>query len=141
MMERIEIKGIEGRRYIELAEARSYKISVNHSTTILNVTGEGERANVDFSFSTSFLPVGMIRIEGRMVYSGKADELVKSWNSSRKIEDKEVAKELMNAPMAYCMPTVFMLAKELNLPPPLPIPKMDFRSKKEGEDDEKQAYF
>ncbi|MDY6985979.1 MAG: hypothetical protein SVE93_06225 [Candidatus Thermoplasmatota archaeon] len=137
MIERMEIRGIEGRRYVELAEAKSYKISVNHSTTILNVTKDGEKASVDFSFSTNFLPIGMVRVEGRMLYSGNVDALVRSWGSSKKIEDKDIAKELMNAPMAYCMPTIFMLSKELNLPPPLPIPRMKF----EGKDEDKQAYL
>lgn len=144
MIERMEIKGIESRRYAELAEARSYKISVNHSTTILNVTREGERASVDFALSTDFLPVGMVRIEGRMLYSGKVDELIASWSSNRKIENREIAKELMNAPMAYCMPLIFMLSKELSLPPPLPIPRLKFEGKGNGAEskgDDKQAYL
>jgi len=138
MIERFEIKGIEGRRYVELADAKNYKISVSHSTNILGIAKEGDKANIEFSFTTNYLPIGMIRAEGKMLYSGRTEELMTSWNNNRKIDDKEIANEIMNAPMAFCITTMFMIAKELNLPPPLPMPKLKFEEKKE---DKKQAYL
>jgi hypothetical protein len=40
------------------------------------------------------------------------------------------------------MPLVFALAKELNLPPPLPLPRLKFgEEKKIDKESEKQAYL
>jgi hypothetical protein len=49
MIERIEIKGVEARRYIELLEIKNYKISINHNTSIKSVRKKETKAEIDFS--------------------------------------------------------------------------------------------
>lgn len=142
MIERIEIKGVEARRYIELLEIKNYKISINHNTSIKSVRKKETKAEIDFSFITNYLPIGMIKIEGCMHYKGRVDELFEEWSREHRIVNKEVATEVLNVPLAFCMPLVFALAKELNLPPPLPLPRLKFgEEKKIDKESEKQAYL
>ena len=142
MIERIEIKNIEARRYIELQEIKGYKVSINHNTSIKSVRKKESKAELDFAFITNYVPIGMVKIEGCMHYKGKVDELFEEWNREHKIVNKEIAAEVLNIPLTFCMPLVFALAKELNLPPPLPLPRLKFGEKKKiDKESEKQAYL
>ena len=133
MIERVEIRGIEGRRFVDVSNLRSQRVNVSYSTNINNVTKKNDLAEVEFSLSTNYLSVGMIRIEGKIYYSGKVDEIVDSWNEKHAIADKEAAAEIMNVPMASCITIIFTLSRDLNLPPPLPPPRINPAEKKKKE--------
>jgi len=75
--------------------------------------------------------MGVIKIEGTILFEGKASEIVEDWNKTGNMPD-EVAQEVHTAIMRTCMPEAVLLSRTLKLPPPIPIPPIPGKQKKKG---------
>lgn len=64
-----------------------------------------------------------MRMEGRLIYMCKADQVVKVWNETHNMPD-EMASEVHSFVLGACIPDAVLLAKDLNIPPPIPLPKV-----------------
>ena len=72
--------------------------------------------------------VASIRIEGRMLYQGDAEKLAATWREKRNMPN-EVASEIHTAVMGACIPEAVLVARDLHLPPPVPLPQVRFEQK------------
>ena len=120
----IQLKSIEARRYVDLS-TRPKKVRIDHNSNISRMELEKEQtAKIEFQYTASYATVGMIKIEGMMMYRGEnANELVNKWNDTRKMPDK-IASALHTAIMHSCVPQAVGIAKDLRLPPPIPLPQV-----------------
>jgi hypothetical protein len=95
--------------------------------TLITELSERE-ASVDFRFTANYRAVeevvGLIRIEGRIVYEGQARNLVRQWTSTNQMPN-EVANEIHTVIMNNCIPEAVMIARDLRLPPPIPMPTVN----------------
>jgi hypothetical protein len=120
----IQLKSIEARRYINRNE-RPKQVRIDHNSTVTQFTVNTEnQATIDFQYTASYGPVGMIKLEGSLLYDGDdAKKVSKEWNETRKMPN-QVAGHIHTAVMHACVPEAVSIAKDLGLPPPIPLPQV-----------------
>jgi len=101
------------------------QIRIDHNSTITQIYEvKGDQATVDFQYTASFGPIGMVKLEGSLIYE---DENVKTvaneWKNTRKMPD-QTASNIHTAVMHACVPEAVGIAKDLGLPPPIPLPQV-----------------
>jgi hypothetical protein len=101
---------------------------VDHNSTVTLIAEVGERqAAVDFRFTANYRAaeavIGLIQLEGTLVWEGDAKDLVKGWSSAGQMPP-DIANEIHTVIMSNCIPEAVILARELRLPPPIPIPQV-----------------
>ena len=122
----MEIRAIEARRYIkDISRPMNIRIDHNSSVTLFSVV-EKNVANVEFEYTASFGPVGIIKFEGGFIYEGEdAEEIAKRWQNKKNMPN-EVASQIHTAILHFCVPEAVFIARELKLPPPIPLPQVKF---------------
>ncbi len=125
----IQLKSIEARRYINRNE-RPKQIRIDHNSTITQIYDIKEnQATIDFQYTASFGPVGMIKLEGSLMYEANdARKIANSWKNTRKMPD-QTASQIHTAVMHACVPEAVSIAKDLGLPPPIPLPQVRLGTK------------
>ncbi len=120
----MEIKSIEARRFIkDFSRPMNIRIDHNSSITLFSIIGKGE-AQVEFEYTTSYGPLGIIKFEGTFIYEDKnAEEIAKRWQSKKNMPN-EIASQIHTAIMHFCVPEAVIIARELKLPPPIPLPQI-----------------
>lgn len=124
---RLELTGIEAKRYSRTNE-RLGQIRIDHNSTVTLVRelSAGE-ASVEFRYTAAYGPVGVIRIEGNMVYTCDAKALEEQWRGTSQMPP-ETATEIHSTVMRACVPQAVGIAKDLQLPPPIPLPAVQFQA-------------
>ena len=120
----MQLKSIEARRYIDRNE-KPRQIRIDHNSTVTQVYHiQGEQATIEFQYTASYGPIGMIKIEGSLIYENEdAKKIANEWNESRKMSN-QLASHIHTAVMHTCVPEAVGLAKDLGLPPPIPLPQV-----------------
>lgn len=120
----IQLKSIEARRYVDLS-TRPKKVRIDHNSNINRMELEKKQtAKIEFQYTASYAAVGMIKIEGILGYKGEnASDLVNNWNDTHKMPD-QIASAIHTAIMHSCVPQAVGIAKDLHLPPPIPLPQV-----------------
>lgn len=127
----------------ERKEAAKGKIDINNNVTIKDVNedsfslGKDKQQNVlrfIFEFTSKYEPnVGSILFEGDLLYmeeSKKAKEILSSWKKEKKIP-KEIMAGLLNTILTKCNIQALILSQEVNLPAPIPLPKVQIGQQEE----------
>ncbi len=137
-----------------IAERRAQKIdkiSINNNIRVLNVqesgvvTKQSDKAiDIQFEFSAKFEPnVGQILITGTAIYvlpKKKTIQVLKEWKKNKKLPDDIVA-EVLTALLARANVEAILLAKEVNLPPTIPMPKVEPPRKKSKDKNKDNSYI
>jgi hypothetical protein len=120
----VQLKGIEARRYSDLT-SRPQKVRIDHNSNISRMElVQDNQARIDFQYTASYGAVGMIKIEGSLMYQDdNSKKLVDEWNETHKMPN-EVASGVHTAVMHACVPQAVGIAKDLHLPPPIPLPQV-----------------
>src|SRR5437660_10338034 len=123
-----ELSAVDGRRFVKASE-RWVNLRVDHNSTVTLISELGDRqASVDFPLTANYhaseAVVGLIQIEGNIVWEGDAKALVKGWSAGGQMPP-DVAQEIHTVIMTNCIPEAVLLARELRLPPPIPIPQVN----------------
>jgi hypothetical protein len=127
----IEFISIEGRRFTRRKEVLG-QVKIDTNSTVTAVTELGAReADVDFRIAISYGSLGMLKIEGRLIFEGDAPTLVREWHEKHSMPT-EMANEIHNAILHSCIPETVLLAKDLGLPLPIPLPKVNIQEQKKG---------
>jgi hypothetical protein len=87
--------------------------------------------SVDFNFVTEYEPkIGSITLAGEIFYiTDRNAQIMKSWKSKKELpEDMRI--EILNHLFRTCLVRISNLADDLQLPPPISIPRV--RPKAEG---------
>ena len=119
----------------ERKEAAKGKIDINNNVTIKNVEEADislgkDKQNVAkflFEFTSKYEPnVGIILFEGELLYMEdpkKIKELLAGWKKDKKVP-KELMAGLLNTILTKCNIQALILSQQVNLPPPIPLPKV-----------------
>ncbi len=120
----VRLKAIEARRYIDPDE-KPQQIRIDHNSNISQVQQKKDnQAIIDYQYTASYGPVGMIKIEGQLIYEHHdAKKVSREWTNTRKLPD-ELASKIHTAIMHGCVPEAVGIAKDLGLPPPIPLPQV-----------------
>jgi hypothetical protein len=118
-----ELVSIDGKRFSKLGE-RIPHLRVDNNTAVTNVAAVSDKdAQMDFRFTISYVGVGMIKIEGRLLWEGDAKNIATQWSQTNALPN-EVFNPVLQAIFANCMPSAVVCARDLGLPPPLPPPQI-----------------
>lgn len=122
----LNFRTLEARRYQDPQPKQ--QVRVDHNSTLSLVQPDGDdRARIDFTFTTSYGPLGMVKVEGTLMWRGDDPAgLAAQWNKDRTLPP-ERAQEIHSAILGACIPEAVGLAKGLRLPPPIPIPQVQFQ--------------
>jgi hypothetical protein len=124
MIKAIKLKSIEARRYGE-PDDKPQQIRIDHNSQISQVIHTKEKhLTIEFQYTASYGPIGMIKIEGTIQSDeNDAPQLAKEWQNTRKLPD-QLASHIHTAVMHACVPEAVGIAKDLGLPPPIPLPQV-----------------
>jgi hypothetical protein len=82
---------------------------------------------VSFAFRSEYAPdLAVVQLEGEvmlLVDAKQSDELVGNWAKNRQVH-RTVAEPLMNFILDRCNVQALLISKDLNLPSPVPLPKV-----------------
>ncbi|UCG67929.1 MAG: hypothetical protein JSV09_08765 [Thermoplasmata archaeon] len=130
-IKRFELTSIDARRFTRPGEKHK-NIRIDHNSSVTLVTEINDKeANVDFRFTANYSGLGIIKIEGSLIYEGDASSLAKQWSTKNNMPN-EVANEIHTTIMNNCIPEAMLLARDIRLPPPIPMPKVNIQAKKKG---------
>jgi hypothetical protein len=116
------------------------KINIKNNITITNVDktdlafGSSTEAGLlfNFEFKSSYEPnVGEIIMLGDVLYltdSKKVKEVLDQWKKDKKIPN-EIWSDVLNNALSKCNIQALLLSRDINLPPPIPLPKVGVRQK------------
>lgn len=111
------------------------KISVNNNVAVKDVekselafgTSKQQALRFTFEFKSMYEPkIADITILGNITYFDKpetVEELIKGWKKDKKIP-KEVMGPVLNSILNKCSVEALLLSREINLPPPIVMPKV-----------------
>jgi len=125
----INLKAIEARRYLKPNE-RPKQVRIDHNSSFTRVSYEKDKlGTIEFQYTASYGSVGMIKIEGSlMIEHEDVKKIVDDWNDSKKMPN-QVASHVHTAIMHACVPQAVGIAKDLTLPPPIPLPQVKLGQK------------
>lgn len=124
LIKNIKLKSIEARRYAE-PDDKPRQIRIDHNSQISQVINNAEKQLlIEFQYTASYGPIGMIKMEGTIVCEDpEAKQLAKEWLDTRKLPD-QIASNIHTAVMHTSVPEAVGIAKDLGLPPPIPLPQV-----------------
>jgi len=117
-----ELTSVDAKRFSKLGE-RIPQLRVDHNAAVTSISAVAEKsAQIEFRFTVNYVGMGLIKIEGRVVWDGNdAKDLASQWSGANKIPN-EVFNPVLAAIFSNCMPPAVVVARDLGLPPPLPPP-------------------
>ncbi|MDD3493616.1 MAG: hypothetical protein PHZ19_09000 [Candidatus Thermoplasmatota archaeon] len=128
----MQLSSVEARRYSRSQQpVRNVRIDHNSTVTLFTPTGKQE-AQVEFEYTASYGPLGLVKLSGEFIYeSSDAREVAERWSESKNMPN-EVASRIHTAIMHFCLPEAVMISRDLRLPPPIPMPQVQFDQPQEG---------
>lgn len=126
-----EFTNLDARRLTKVGVGWA-NIRVDHNSAVTLITETGANlAQIDFRFSASYRAaeavIGLIQLEGQIAWEGDAKALIKGWSSGGNMP-QDIANEIHTVIMTNCIPETVVLARELRLPPPIPIPQVQVQA-------------
>lgn len=118
---RLFVKGIEARRFLREGE-KIPEVGINNNSSIVNIEKRDGELAVDFVFTSIYTPsIASIKIDGVLYYQGDdVDEICETWKSKRTIKRTHI----QNAIIEKGLMEAVILAKELQVTPPIPLPRI-----------------
>lgn len=125
----IELLNIEARRFLKSGEKmKEFRVESNSSVLGINAISDKEAA-VEFQFIANYvINIGAIKLEGRLLFEGDSKQIVAKWQETRQMPE-EMAQAVHSAVLNKCIPTAVLLARDINLPPPIPLPQIKIKAK------------
>ncbi|MBI4452929.1 hypothetical protein HY637_05855 [Candidatus Woesearchaeota archaeon] len=120
----------------EKGQTAKGKIDISNNVSIKDIQeddfslGKDKKQNVlrfVFEFTSKYEPdVGSILFEGELLYMEelkKSREILSDWKKDKKLP-KELMEGLLNTVLTKCNVQALILSQQVNLPPPIPLPKV-----------------
>ncbi len=121
----VELTAIEAKRFTKSTEkVGQFRIDHNSTVTFVREASTTE-ASVEFRYTASYGSLGIIKMEGTLSFTGDAHALTTTWQQSSQMPG-DIASEIHTAVMRVCVPEAVGIAKNLQLPPPIPLPVVRF---------------
>ena len=112
------------------------KIQISNNASIKDITeaefnfgpkSKQSGIRFTFQFTSQYSPnIATIELAGELLYSAdakKCKEILSAWKKKEKLS-QDVLTEVLNLIMMRCNVEALLLSKELNLPPPIQLPRI-----------------
>ena len=114
------------------------RIDINNNIRISNVneaklvTAKGDKAlEIEFEFTSKYEPnLAQLLLIGKAVYVNKekeAKEIFNGWKKNKKVPEKYL-EEILSGLLMRANVEAVLLSKEINIPPPIPLPRIGKKS-------------
>lgn len=129
---------------VEKKKGSKGKLTISNNFGINGITeakvplggNKAKALKFDFKFESKYEPdVANIALEGDLLYLFPieiADKVLEEWSKNKKLKN-EVVEPVMNTILSKSNIEALFLSRELNLPSPIPLPKVNLSSKKKPE--------
>jgi len=125
-IERVDLTGMDAKRFHKNND-KSLSIRIDQNSIITRMLPlEDDRALLSFRFTIAYSSLGYINIEGDMVFSNGAHKLVERWTECGQIDVVD-ANLIHNSAVSACLTTALILSREIKLPPPFPLPRVNLQ--------------
>jgi hypothetical protein len=125
-----ETNGIEAKRFSKSGE-RVANIRIDQNSNIIQIVkSTNDVASIDFRFTANYVGLGYIKIEGQMTVSGDVDTMIADWSKDGNMNPDD-ANIVHNTIVSNCLPTALLVARDVKLPPPFPLPRINIQKKGE----------
>jgi len=126
----LETTAIESKRFSKTGE-KMMNIKIENNSAITQVSPvEGGLHQIDFRFTANYTGLGYIKIEGHLNVSDLGDKVMEEWRRTNNLPVED-ANAVHNAVVSNCMITALIVAREIKLPAPMPIPRINMQKKPE----------
>lgn len=117
------------------------KLSISNNVSIKNIeetemaigTSRQKALKFTFEFISKYEPqTGEIILEGELLFIEKPEkvkEISDEWKKSKKVH-KDVMAVILNNILTKCNIEALILSREINLPPPVQLPRVTVKSEK-----------
>jgi len=123
-----ETLSIEAKRFTQSSE-KVQNVRVDQNSSITEITRvESDTANIGFRFMVNYSNRGYIKIEGAMVVNGDIEPLIKEWSKTASMPVEE-ANIVHNVIVSNCIPAALLVSRDVKLPPPFPLPRVNIQKK------------
>lgn len=123
----------------EKSPAVKGKININNNVSVtdvsdakLSVSDTKQGLRCKFSFESTYEPkAASIKLGGEIILledKKQADEIMKHWKKEKALP-KEILPNILNNVLDRCNVEALILARDLGLPAPIPMPKVNLKSK------------
>ncbi len=111
------------------------KVNISNNVAIKNIEqkdislgkSKQDALKFTFEFTSKYEPgLGSILLGGDVLYltdSQKSKEILDGWKKDKKVP-KDIMAGILNTVLAKCNIQALILSQEVNLPPPIPLPKV-----------------
>lgn len=126
----------------EKKDAIKGKIDIKNNVSIDNVdekkisfgSDKQKVLSFTFEFTSKYDPeVALIRLVGDVLYmeeAKKAKDIIDGWRKDKRLP-KDIVPSILNAILNKCHIQALFLSEQINLPPPVQLPKLQFQQKSE----------
>lgn len=117
----------------------SGNINVNSAPRIVNITERdmpfGKAAAMEFEFRVTYDPdMAEVLLTGELLYNEKdLKPIFDLWKKDKKIPEANVV-DIMNTIFRKCLIKASVIAEDLQLPPPIPMPRIESGGKDKSAD-------
>ena len=125
-----DVNSIDAKRFTKPGE-KMQNLRIDNNSTVTSITQSGEdQATLEYRFIANYVGVGMIKVEGRILLDGDSKNIVEAFSKTNNMPP-EVANMVHNTVIQNCLPIAVVIAKDIQLPPPLPpIPQIQMQQPK-----------
>ena len=121
--------------FVEKKAALKGKVDIKNNVTVttvesadLSIGATKEKAvKFTFEFTSTYSPaVGQILFNGEVLFMSepaKREEILKGWKKDKQIP-KDTMNDILNTILMRCNVEALLLSRDVNLPPPIPMPKV-----------------
>lgn len=130
-MMRLIVRGIEARRFLKDGE-KIPNIGIKNNSSIINIEKINDELAIDFVFNVIYNPsIATIKIDGTLFYKGDdINDMLEQWETKRTIKSINIQNTIIEKGLMEAV----ILAKELNVVPPIPLPRIQEKAKISGEE-------
>jgi len=126
----LETTAIESKRFSKTGE-KVLNIKIENNSAITQISKvEGDHFQIDFRFTANYTGLGYIKIEGHLMVADLSDKIMDEWRKTNNLPIDD-ANAVHNAVVSNCMITAILIAREIKLPSPMPVPRINMQKKPE----------
>ncbi len=130
-----ELNSIEAKRFSRVGE-KLMNVRIDHNNVVTSVMPLNQTdVSIEFRFTANYSGIGFVRMDGKLVVaddSRSPDSIAKEWGSTNNMPP-ELANIVHNAVISNCVITATIITRDIQLPPPVPLPQVDMSQQKKGE--------
>ena len=127
--------------HVERKKPVKGKIDINNNMKVVEIEdrdlsfSKGQSGvNFKFDFSTNYEPdIGSINFTGEVIFMDEEKNIkhiIDEWKKNKKV-DKGLMSQILNHALMKCNIQALVLSQEINLPPPIMLPKVKIEGMKE----------